>query len=110
MKTIFAILAFCVVVFLLLQVGPVLADGPDHRPDAGEQTATWTVVPRPTSTSTPSEQPGHPARPHRATATATEIVYPYPPVETEAPYPMPEQSGGFIEWLRRLFGGEWRVE
>ena len=98
MKTLLAILAFCVLFGMLLQVGPVLADGPDHRPDAGEQTAT-------------AEAGGgasrHPARPTQIHATAT--VQPYP-IGTPDPYPMPEQSGGFIEWLRRLFGGEWRVE
>jgi hypothetical protein len=95
MKTIFAILALIVLLGLLFQIGPVQAQGPDHRPDAGEQTATAEAG---------GGAPRHPARPTQVQATAT--VQPYP-IETPDPYPMPENSGGFFEWLRRLL---WKVE
>lgn len=98
MKTIFSILAVCMLFVLLLQVGPSLAQGPDHRPEPWELTATAEAG---------GSAPHQPVRPTRVQPTAT--VQPYP-IETPDPYPMPEQSGGFVEWLRRLFEGEWRVE
>ena len=93
MKTLFALLAIVV----LLQVVPALADGPDHRPEAWELTATAEAGGGETQEAT---------RPPRATATAT--VMPYP-METPDPYPMPmvEKPVWLIEWLRRLW---WRVE
>lgn len=95
MKTLIVILGVCVLLGMLLQVGPSLAQGPDHRPEAWEQTATAAAG---------GGETQEPARPPRATATAT--MQPYP-METPDPYPMAEKSGGLFEWLRRLL---WKVE
>jgi len=90
-KCLFVLLA----IVLLVQVIPAMADGPDHRPDAWEQTATAEAG---------GGKTREPERTPRPTATAT--VEPYP-IETPDPYPMPEATPGFFEWLRSLL---WTME
>jgi len=92
-KCLFVLLAIA----LLVQVIPAMADGPDHRPDTWEIRATAEAAKR------EIRQPERSAAPR---ATATAITQPYP-IETPAPYPMPEQSNNIFEWLRKLL---WKVE
>lgn len=89
-KFLFVLLA----IVLLLQVIPATADGPDHRPETWELTATADAGVH------------HPARPSQPQPTATAIPQPYP-IETPDPYPMPDAATGFIEWLRNLI---WKAE
>lgn len=92
-KCLFVLLA----IVLLLQVIPAMADGPDHRPDAWEQTATAEAA---------RMQIRQPERTAAPRATATAIPQPYP-IETPDPYPIQDAAPGFFEWLRNLL---WKVE
>jgi hypothetical protein len=94
MKPLFALVA---IVMLLLTV-PALAQGPDHRPDAWEQTATAAAGGGETQEA---------AQPPRATVTATRQPYPGPTEAVPYPYPEPEETVSFFDWLRGLL---WKVE